>query len=82
MAWLPRYRVVRPATSAVEPELVKTAWALAAEEIEAAEARLLEALASGDEAGVLEAEESLANVQRRTGRLRRRHHPETSPNQS
>ena len=50
----------------------KTVWGCAADDVDRAETRLLDAMATGDDAEVAEAADHLASVQRRSGRLRKR----------
>ena len=50
----------------------KTVWECAADDVDRAETRLLDAMATGDDAQVAEAADHLASVQRRSGRLRKR----------
>ena len=47
-------------------------WECAADDVDRAETRLLDAMATGDGAEVAEAADHLASVQRRSGRLRKR----------
>ena len=50
----------------------KTVWERAADDVDRAETRLLDAMATGDDAEVAEAADHLASVQRRSGRLCKR----------
>lgn len=54
------------------PQKTATEWERAADAVDRAEWRLLEALEAGDEDAVAAAEDDLARCQRRTGRLRPR----------
>ena len=45
----------------------KTVWECAADDVDRAETRLLDAMATGDDAEVAEAADHLASVQRRSG---------------
>ena len=47
-------------------------WEYAADDVDRAETRLLDAMATGDDAEVAEAADHLASIQRRSGRLRKR----------
>ena len=51
------------------PEKTATEWERAADEVDRAEWRLLDALDAGDEAAISAAEDELARCQRRTARL-------------
>lgn len=67
------------------PQKTATEWERAADEVDRAEWRLLEALEAGDDDAVAAAEDDLARCQRRTGRLRsqersgRPNEPPTAP---
>ena len=50
----------------------KTVWECAADDVDRAETRLLDAMATGDDAEVAEAADHLASVHRRSGRLCKR----------
>ena len=52
------------------PQKTATEWERAADAVDRAEWRLLEALEAGDDDAVAAAEDVLARCQRRTGRLR------------